>query len=181
MQKTILFLLPVILVAACVGSSGTGLVGTSVVEEKAAPAPVEDKTLPIGLTLAVGDSASTYSYDVIVTSAQITKSYATGSGTVTAPAGKKFILIDAKIDQKADMAVNIGRSNFFATDKGMITQYPSSYAGNDGLVGLTILAPGESISGKAAFEVPENIQGPIVVYNFGAEITVTNMVGWIIS
>jgi len=163
----------------CTGQgSPTAKIQDLVLKDTTPAAPPEPQKLPIGLTLAVGEAASTYSYDVTITSAETVTSYTTDSGTVSAGAGKKFILIEAKIDQKADIAVSVGRSNFFATDSEMITKYSSSYAGKDGLVGSTQLAPGESTTGKAAFEVPENIQSPMVVYEFGPDITVTNMVGW---
>lgn len=164
------------MIAGCIGTGPVAQIGTQDAVQDAAPP--EPQPFPIGLTLGVGSAANTAVLDVNVLSAQVTKSYTSDDKTVTAPAGKTFIVIEAEIKQKGPLEIEVGRGKFFATDADMFDKYPSSYAGTDGLVGSTILTGGESITGKAAFEVPEGLQGMKVVYEFGADITVTNMVAW---
>lgn len=182
-EKAILAILSIILIAGCIGesSSGTGLAGSSLVQnilEPDEPAQAEIPKLPIGLTLSVGEPASTSVLAVTVKEAEIVKSYDADTGTVTAPEGRAFILIDATIQQNGPYTIDAGRDKFFVTGKDMVDKYGGSYAGTDGLIGTTALEGGKAVSGKAVFEIPETLEGPIVVYEFGTQITVTNMVGW---
>ena len=178
-----LLLLTILLVAGCVSGGLTGQTGTPQAGETGSEEAVveEPPKLPIGLTLGVGAPASTAVLDVTVKSAEIANSYTTDAGTVTASAGKTFILIDVEIRHKGSIAVDAGRGKFFATDANMQDRYGSSYSGTDGLVGSANLVGDDVISGKAAFEVPEGLPGLKVVYEFGTDITVTNMVAWNIS
>jgi len=181
MQKILLLLVSVLLVAGCVNDgTSAGLVG-SVLAGNDAPEVVEDPTLPIGLVLPVGDPATASVLEVVVTDAKIVKSYEADGKKIEPFEGKAFIIIDVEITQRGSHDIPAGRSRLFVTDQDMIDRYPSSYAGKDGLVGLEVLKGGKTISGKAAFEIPEGLKNPLIVYEFGADITVTNMVAWELS
>ena len=181
MKTTLALLLPIILVAGCIGGGSnsatpdTGLfLGVFDNEPEAAAIP----TLPIGLMLGDGETADTVALAVTIKNIEVSDSYTTDQGTITAGEGKTFVLADVTIVHKANGEIEAGRDKLFVADGGMVGSYPSSYSGNNGLVGSTLLSGGQTISGRAAFEVQKGLEGLRIVYHFGPHITVTNMVGW---
>jgi hypothetical protein len=116
---------------------------------------------PSSQSLVVGNTAITSETEVTVTSAEAVTSYTRQSGgTEMSPAGKIFVIIDAKIKYTGTTSKYVSAGDFSLVGSGSVKyEYASgTYSSEGGFEGAT-LSHNQEHEGKILFEVPEGTSG----------------------
>lgn len=96
-------------------------------------------------------------------------------GSTPSP-GNKYVVIDVTVNNLNKNDLYIGNPLYFklTTSDGTVYPYsPSSYFLSNQLTGVSNTNPGDKVTGKIAFEVPQSVQATKLTYGDGFNAAVT--------
>ena len=150
-----------------------------------------ESSVPTEVELSVGQTATTNEKIVTVYTARKTTTY-TWSGSsgyqypVNAKSGNTFIIIDAEIkylgsESRSTSSSYVSAGDFSMSDQDGNRYDPSVYMGDDGLGYFKELYKNQKVRGKVLFEVPQNVKGLKLYYDFGNVFSGIKLASWTIN
>ncbi len=142
-----------------------------------------DNQPPTEINLEIGETAKTSKIEVTVISAEIGSelnynSEYFGPSQKTAPAGKKFLLVKARIKNVNSDSIYVGSWEFSATD-GEGNAYDTEInPSQDSMPSSRKLYKNQKIEGTILFELNANAKDVKVLFDFGNMFTGTSLASW---
>ena len=178
----LLLVLVITTAAGCIGQSVEAPTKSPIANATPTPSKVQTS-----LNLSVGEVAKTTKLQVTVTSVKLTDYYtyysefSKGLSVTRADPGKKFIIIDAEIQNLDTDRLFTGSGEFSVMDSTNRRFEPEGF----GLSGVTDIMPNEKelypnerLKGSIIIEIPADANGLSVLYDFGNLFTEVKLASW---
>lgn len=158
-RHKVLTVIGVLFIIAIIGSatSGGNKDGATSTGTNSASGTQEEKT-----EFAVGETATFDDKSITVTEVQ--RNYSTGNQFAQPESGKEFVLVTVAITNNSKNSMDYNTYEFKLQDSNGVQQSESFSALSEGKLNSGSLAAGGKVTGKVAYEVPQDDAGLKLLY-----------------